>query len=83
MDKAKANNVQIHLPTDFITGDKFDENATVGTTVMEVGIEDGWLVSENIETAVMFFAFSCVKFRVWISVQKALLIFKRRSLEQN
>jgi phosphoglycerate kinase len=41
MDKAKANNVQIHLPSDFITGDKFAENATVGTTVKEIGIEDG------------------------------------------
>jgi len=41
MDKAKANNVQIHLPSDFITGDKFDENATVGTTIKEIGIEDG------------------------------------------
>lgn len=29
LDKAKNNNVQIHLPVDFITADKFDENANV------------------------------------------------------
>lgn len=29
LEKAKANNVQIHLPVDFVTGDKFDENAQV------------------------------------------------------
>lgn len=29
VEKAKANNVQLHLPVDFVTADKFDENATV------------------------------------------------------
>lgn len=29
VDKAKANNVQVHLPVDFVTADKFDENASV------------------------------------------------------
>lgn len=29
IEKAKANNVQVHLPIDFVTADKFDENATV------------------------------------------------------
>lgn len=29
MDKAKAKGVQIHFPVDFITADKFDENANV------------------------------------------------------
>jgi phosphoglycerate kinase len=43
MDKAKANNVQIHLPIDFITGDKFGEDAKVGKATLEEGIPDGWL----------------------------------------
>jgi phosphoglycerate kinase len=44
LEKAKANNVQIHLPTDFITGDKFAEDATVGTATIESGIADNSLV---------------------------------------
>jgi len=41
MDKAKANNVQIHLPVDFITGDKFAEDAAVGTSSVADGVPDG------------------------------------------
>lgn len=29
IEKAEKNKVQIHLPVDFVTGDKFDENAKV------------------------------------------------------
>ncbi|XP_015784361.1 phosphoglycerate kinase [Tetranychus urticae] len=43
MDKAKANKVQIHLPVDFVTADKFDEKATVGSATVESGIPDGHL----------------------------------------
>jgi len=43
MEKAKANKVQIHLPVDFITADKFDENATVGAANLADGIPDGWM----------------------------------------
>jgi len=43
MAKAKEKNVQIHLPVDFITANKFDENAEVGDADMESGIPDGWL----------------------------------------
>lgn len=43
VDKAAAKGVKIHLPVDFVTGDKFAENATVGTATVESGIEDGWL----------------------------------------
>lgn len=31
VDKAKKNGVQLHLPVDFVTADKFAENATVST----------------------------------------------------
>lgn len=41
MDKAKANNVQIHLPVDFITADKFAEDAAVGAADSTTGISDG------------------------------------------
>ena len=44
MEKAEKNNVQIHLPVDFVTGDKFAEDATVGTATKESGIPDGWMV---------------------------------------
>lgn len=43
MDKAKAKNVQIHLPTDFITADSFSENAQTKLGNLETGIEKGWL----------------------------------------
>jgi len=43
IEKAKQKNVKIHLPCDFITADKFDESATVGTTTLEAGIPDGWM----------------------------------------
>lgn len=43
MEKAKKNNVQIHLPVDFITADKFATNAVVGAADVETGIPDGWM----------------------------------------
>lgn len=43
VDKAKKNNVQLHLPEDFVTGDKFSEDATVGEATVESGIPDGWM----------------------------------------
>lgn len=41
VDKAKKNNVQLHLPVDFITGDKFAEDAKVGSATVESGIPAG------------------------------------------
>uniref|UniRef100_K1QCC1 Phosphoglycerate kinase n=1 Tax=Magallana gigas TaxID=29159 RepID=K1QCC1_MAGGI len=41
MDKAAKNNVTITLPSDFVTGDKFAEDATVGSATVETGIPDG------------------------------------------
>jgi len=41
MDKAKANKVQITLPVDFVTGDKFAEDAKVGVTTVKSGIPAG------------------------------------------
>lgn len=43
VDKAKKNNVQLHLPVDFITGDKFGEDAKVGESTVESGIPAGWM----------------------------------------
>lgn len=40
LEKAKTNNVKIHLPKDFITGDKFAEDANAGTATIESGIPD-------------------------------------------
>lgn len=38
VEKAKKNNVQLHLPVDFVTGSKFAEDATVGAATVEQGI---------------------------------------------
>uniref|UniRef100_T1JGK5 Phosphoglycerate kinase n=1 Tax=Strigamia maritima TaxID=126957 RepID=T1JGK5_STRMM len=43
MDKAKSNNVTMHLPTDFVTGNKFSEKAETGTATISTGIPDGWM----------------------------------------
>ncbi|KAK9876025.1 hypothetical protein WA026_011141 [Henosepilachna vigintioctopunctata] len=43
MAKAKKFNVQIHLPVDFVTGDKFDEKAKVDEADAKCGIPDGWM----------------------------------------
>jgi len=43
MEKAKAKNVKITLPTDFVTADSFSESANVGHATVESGIEKGWL----------------------------------------
>jgi len=43
VDKAKKNNVQLHLPVDFVTADKFAENATVGNATVAEGIPAGWM----------------------------------------
>ncbi|XP_055704358.1 phosphoglycerate kinase [Phlebotomus papatasi] len=43
VDKAKKNNVQLHLPVDFVTGDKFGEDAKVGEASVESGVPDGWM----------------------------------------
>jgi phosphoglycerate kinase len=42
VEKAEANKVQLHLPVDFITADKFAEDAQVGAATLEEGIPDEW-----------------------------------------
>ena len=44
MEKAEKKGVKIHLPEDFVTADKFDENATVGSATSSSGIPSGWMV---------------------------------------
>lgn len=41
MEKAKAKNVKIHLPVDFVTGEKFDKDTKVGLAAAADGIPDG------------------------------------------
>lgn len=43
VDKAKAKGVIIHLPVDFVTGDKFAEDAAVGHATVESGVPAGHL----------------------------------------
>lgn len=43
LDKASKKNVQIHLPVDFVIGDKFDENASSSCATVDKGIPDGWM----------------------------------------
>ncbi|KAF7242057.1 Phosphoglycerate kinase [Varanus komodoensis] len=43
MAKAEKNNVKITLPVDFVTADKFDENANTGQATIASGIPAGWM----------------------------------------
>lgn len=41
--KAKKNGVELVLPVDFVTADKFDKDANTSTATQEQGIPDGWM----------------------------------------
>jgi phosphoglycerate kinase len=43
LEKAKKNNVKIHLPEDYIIADKFDANAKTDYATDKTGIPDGWM----------------------------------------
>lgn len=43
VEKAKKNNVEIVLPVDFVTADKFDKDANTSTATQEEGIPDKWM----------------------------------------
>jgi len=43
VEKAKAKNVKLHFPVDFVTADKFAEDAAVGSATVEQGIPEGWM----------------------------------------
>jgi len=43
VEKAKKNNVELVLPSDYITADKFAKDAKTGTATDEEGIPDGWM----------------------------------------
>jgi len=40
--KAKAKNVKIHLPVDFVAGDKLDATSNVKLFDLKTGIPEGW-----------------------------------------
>eukprot|EP00061_Rhincodon_typus_P014935 g42328.t1 len=52
MAKAKKNGVIITLPEDFVTADKFDENANVGTATVAAGIPANWMSVKKFVAAV-------------------------------
>ncbi|CAI4227010.1 unnamed protein product [Auanema sp. JU1783] len=41
LEKAKAKNVKIHLPVDFVVGDKFAEDASVSVVAAAQGVPEG------------------------------------------
>jgi phosphoglycerate kinase len=43
MAKAEKNGVKITFPVDFVTADKFEENAKVGQATVESGVPAGWM----------------------------------------
>ncbi|RDA83990.1 hypothetical protein CP532_6952 [Ophiocordyceps camponoti-leonardi (nom. inval.)] len=55
MEKAKANNVKVVLPVDFITADKFDKDAATGKATDKEGIPDGWMGLDCAEKSVALY----------------------------
>lgn len=43
VEKAEKNNVKLHLPLDFVTADKFAEDAKTGEATVESGVPEGWM----------------------------------------
>lgn len=41
--KAEKNGVKLHLPVDFVTADKFAEDAATQSASLESGIPEGWM----------------------------------------
>ena len=54
MEKAKAKGVTIHLPTDFVTGSKFAEDAEVKQATLESGIDDEYMVITDCQLFVLY-----------------------------
>ncbi len=48
MEKAKAKGVTFHLPVDFVTADKFAEDAEAKAATLESGIPSDQMVGINI-----------------------------------
>lgn len=44
MDRAKANKVNVILPTDFVTADRYEEKALVGRSKIKDGIRGEYMV---------------------------------------
>lgn len=55
MEKAKKYNVEVVLPVDYITADKFSKDAKVGYATDEDGIPDGWMGLDCGEKSVELF----------------------------
>lgn len=43
IESAKAKNVKLHFPVDYVTADKFGKDAQVGYATDKDGIPDGWM----------------------------------------
>lgn len=57
MEKAEKKGVQIHLPVDFVTADKFHKDAQVGSATVTSGIREGWMgLDVGPETTTQFVA---------------------------
>merc|ERR1719195_1271320 len=67
MEKAAKNNVKIHLPVDFVTGDKFAPDAAVGAATVEGGIPENWMGLDAGPKSVELFkeVIGCAKIIVW------------------
>ncbi|KAJ9053326.1 phosphoglycerate kinase [Entomophthora muscae] len=61
MEKAKANKVEIYLPCDFTTADKFSKDAEVGYATDSEGIPDGWMGLDCGEKSITLFTEAILK----------------------
>jgi len=66
VEKANKKGVNLYLPVDFVTADKFAEDAKVGYATLETGVPDGWMGLDAGPA-------SCEKFKDVISRSKVIV----------
>ncbi|KAL8286418.1 hypothetical protein RQP46_004435 [Phenoliferia psychrophenolica] len=59
--KAKAKNVELVFPVDYVTGDKFSKDATVGHATDKEGIPAGWMGLDAGPESIKLFAATILK----------------------
>ena len=55
IEKAKSHNVEVVLPVDYITADKFDKDANKGKATDAEGVPDGWMGLDCGEESIKLF----------------------------
>merc|ERR1712080_472844 len=81
VEKAKSKGVKLHFPVDFVTGDKFAEDAAVGEATVDSGIPDGWMGLDCGPKSRQLFELSSPELELWSGTDPRVCSSARTSLE--